>query len=107
MARQSNISIDQGTTFTLTVEALDEDGEPLDLTGYTATAQIRKHYAAANSIDFTTEVGDTSILLTLDSTLTSNVDAGRYVYDVVITSDANVVSRIAEGICTITPMVTR
>jgi hypothetical protein len=33
--------------------------------------------------------------------------AGRYVYDVEIISAANVISRLVEGIATVTPEVTR
>jgi len=36
-----------------------------------------------------------------------NREAGRYVYDVETTSGSGVVSRIVEGIITVTPEVTR
>jgi hypothetical protein len=38
---------------------------------------------------------------------TANLSAGRYVYDLKITSPANVVSRVVEGIVTVLPSVTR
>ena len=45
--------------------------------------------------------------LTLSSSATGSLTAGRYVYDVEITSDAAVVSRVVEGIVTVNPQVTR
>jgi hypothetical protein len=108
LARQSNISIDQGTDYTLSLTVEDDDGETLSLAGYTANAQIRKHYMSANSIDFIAEIQDnTAILLTLTPTQTVNVEPGRYVYDVEIRSPANTVTRVVEGICTIRAEVTR
>ena len=45
--------------------------------------------------------------MSLNADETSNIVAGRYVYDVEITSSANVTSRIVEGIVTVTPEVTK
>ena len=42
MATKANISIDQGTTFTTEILLTDDNGDPLDLSAYTANAQIRK-----------------------------------------------------------------
>ena len=108
MARQTNISVDQGTDYLLTLTVEDDDGETLSLAGYTANGQIRKHYASVNSIAFTAEIQDnTAILLSLTPAQTSNADPGRYVYDVEITSPANTVTRVVEGICTIRAQVTK
>jgi hypothetical protein len=43
----------------------------------------------------------------MTSANTSNLTPGRYVYDVIITSSANVVTRVVEGIVTVLPSVTR
>ena len=43
MAALSNIYIDQGSDFTTTISLTDSNGDVLNLTGYTALAQIRKH----------------------------------------------------------------
>ncbi len=47
------------------------------------------------------------ISVSMGSTLTSTLKPGRYVYDVVITSGANVPTRVLEGQLEITPSVTR
>ena len=109
MATKANITVDQGTTFSTTINLTDENGDPIDLTDYTGRSQMRKHYTSSNSVSFTVSLGGTSgvVSLGLTSSQTANLTPGRYVYDVEVVSSANVVSRIVEGIVTITPEVTR
>ena len=40
MATKANLVIDQGTTFTTTITITDDDGDVIDLAGYTGAAQI-------------------------------------------------------------------
>jgi hypothetical protein len=109
MATKANIIIDQGTTFSTTINLTDEDELPVNLTGYTGDAEIRKHYTSSNSQSFSVSLGGIAgtIVLSLTALQTANLAAGRYVYDVEITSSSNTVSRIVEGIVTVTPEVTR
>lgn len=109
MATKTNLTIDQGATFSSIITITDEDGDIVDLTGYTGASQLRKHYTSSNSTAFsvsiTANTGEVS--LSLSANQTSNLVAGRYVYDVEITNSSNVVSRVLEGIITVTPNVTR
>ena len=109
MATKANIIIDQGTTFSTVINLADENGDPIDLTGYTGDSEMRKHYSSSNSQSFNVSLGGANgtVTLSLTSTQTANLVAGRYVYDVEVTSSSNVVSRIVEGIVTVTPEVTR
>lgn len=109
MATKANIIIDQGTTFSTIINLTDDNGDPIDLTGYTGDSEMRKHYSSSNSTSFGVSLGgvDGTVVLTLSANQTSNLTPGRYVYDVEVTSGANVVSRIVEGIVTVTPEVTR
>lgn len=109
MATKANIIIDQGTTFLTTINLTDDDQNPIDLTGYTGDAEIRKHYTSSNSQSFSVSLGGAqgTVVLSLTALQTANLAAGRYVYDVEVTSSSNTVSRIVEGIITVTPEVTR
>jgi hypothetical protein len=109
MATKANIIIDQGTTFSTVINLTDDNGDPIDLTGYTGDSEMRKHYTSSNSQSFSIALGGNTGTVTLSLTAgqTANLVAGRYVYDVEVTSGANVVSRIVEGIVTVTPEVTR
>jgi hypothetical protein len=107
MATKANINIDQGTTFTTSVSLTDESGSPLDLTAYTANAQIRKWYTSSNSVSFNTELVDGNIVLSLNANTSALLVAGRYVYDVIVRDGSNNVTRVVEGIVTVNPRVTR
>jgi hypothetical protein len=108
MATKANLVIDQGSTFSTDLTLNDENGDPLSLNGYTANSQIRKWYTSLTpSASFTANVDTAGIItLSLTANQTSNLVAGRYVYDVEI-QDGSVVSRIVEGIVTVTPQVTK
>lgn len=111
MGAKANIIIDQGTDFSTSITVTDDNGNAQDLTGYTGSAQIRKHYNSSTATDFTVAFGAPRsagiVELTLGRTLTANLESGRYVYDVELTSAANTTSRLIEGIVTVTPQVTR
>lgn len=107
MATKSNIIIDQGSTYSLWIDLLDSNNAALDVTGYTANAQIRKYYSSNLIENFTTSLSDGVLILSLTSTQTANIESGRYVYDVELIDDANSTIRILEGVVTITPEVTR
>lgn len=110
MATKANLIIDQGTSYYTSITIADEVGNVFDLTDYTGAAQMRKHYTSSNSTNFTVTLGGANgtVGLALSANATANLTAGRYVYDVELTSTASgEVSRILEGIVTITPNVTR
>ena len=109
MATKANLVIDQGATFSTDITLQDVNGDFLQLGGYTANSQIRKWYTTANaSAVFTVSTNSYSGTLTLSLTAnqTSDLTSGRYVYDVTLSS-GSVVSRVIEGIVTVTPKVTR
>ncbi|OUX54452.1 MAG: hypothetical protein CBE47_01060 [Pelagibacteraceae bacterium TMED287] len=112
MATLSNIFIDQDATFTTTVTVNDSTGSALNLTGYTAVAQIRKTYlsssATSMTVAFATDRSTGQITLSLTATQTGALKAGRYVYDLAITtSDSATTTRVIEGVATVNPSVSR
>jgi len=107
MSAKANIVIDQGSTFSTEINLTDENGFPMNLGDYTANSQMRKWYTSANpTAVFTTEIVDGTVMLSLSATETANISAGRYVYDIELTT-GNTITRIVEGIVTVTPEVTR
>lgn len=109
MAIKANLFVDQGATFATKLVLNDANGVPVDLTGYSAAGQIRKHYTSSNSTSFSVSLSaDTgSVVLSLTANSTANLVAGRYVYDVELTDTTGRISRIIEGIVTVSPNVTR
>ena len=110
MAIIANIYIDQGTDYSITVDVTDSAGDVLNLSGYTASAQIRKTYSSSTiSETFSTSLAEATgqVTLSLTDTQTSGLSSGRYVYDLNITSSGGNTSRVIEGQAIVTPGVTR
>lgn len=110
MAAYAELIVDQGSTFnTILTLADDNTNLPIDVAGYLINANIKKsYYSVNNTAVFTSTINDSAngnVTISLSSGITSNIKAGRYVYDVKVTSPANVVTRIVEGILTVTPRV--
>ena len=67
----------------------DSTGDTLlNMSGYTASAQIRKTYSSSTaSATFGTSIAEATgqVTLTLDDTQTTALESGRYVYDMNIT----------------------
>jgi hypothetical protein len=107
MSTKANLTLDQGSTFSTTLNLTDDDGDPMSLTGFTATAAMKRWYTSNTATVFNTSINTVagSITLELDANTTSLLWPGRYVYDVDITDGVSI-SRIVEGIITVTPAVT-
>ena len=118
MATYSNLFLDQGESFTFNVD-LDvvTTGNNADITNFTAAGSVRKTYASSTRSAAFSIVGGTSGLTTftsddktlavsLTSTQTSDLKAGRYVYDIEIRNGANI-TRVLEGQLEVSPRVTR
>ena len=111
MATISNIFIDQGADFSTTVTISDSNGDALDLTSYTALAQVRKTYDSTTSTSFSATFNSDrttgKITISLTNSQTSNLEAGRYVWDLKITDSSSTMTRVVEGIATVNPSVSR
>ena len=111
MAAVANLRIDQGASFSSDVTVTNSDGNAVDLSGYTAEAKLANaHGSSANTTITTTIAGDATtgiISLSLTDSQTAALDApARYVYDVYITKTADsTVTRVIEGIITVSPKV--
>ncbi len=110
MASISNIFIDQGATFTTTVTVTDANGDAVSLSGYSVAAQIRKTFLSSTATAFTATISNASsgeITISLTPTQTAALEAGRFVYDVLITASGGTKTRVVEGQVTVNPSVTR
>ncbi len=108
MAQKINIVIDQGTTFASSFNLRDTGGNALDLTEFTGESQMRKHYTSSTAYAFGLQLSNDGVVtLTMANTVTSTITPGRYVYDIRLVDTANNVSRVIEGVVTVTPSVTR
>ena len=109
MAAKAYPTIDQGADFIFTFELSDDNDEPIDLTGYTGVAVMRKHYSSLTGFDFDVDINESlgEVTLTMNAYTTSTITPGRYVYDCEVTDIDGKVSRIVEGIVTVTARVNK
>tara|TARA_Y100000389_G_C17471490_1_gene531697 strand:+ start:28992 stop:29318 length:327 start_codon:yes stop_codon:yes gene_type:complete len=108
MAAVHNLYIDQGTHFSAEVVIFDDFNTAWNLTGYTGEAKLKKSYYSSTAHDFNVAIGsDGKITLSMTSAITTDIEQGRYVYDVVISSTGGTKTRVIEGVATINPGVTK
>ena len=111
MAAYTDLTIDQGADFETTFDLIGDDGEPINITGFQFTGQIRKSYYSTNptanlSISIVS-ANNGNTIIRLNASNTANIISGRYVYDIKMKDTSNLVSRVVEGIVTVTPQVTK
>jgi len=110
VSSRADIVIEQGTDFSLTLNLMDDNGDIVPLAGYSPAATMRRWYTSRTSHSFgvTTDPSAGTITLTMPATETALLGSGRHVYDVELTDiAANVVTRVLEGIVTVSPSVTK
>lgn len=111
MAAYAELTFDQGTDFLGVITLSNDDGTTLNVANSTFLCQIRKSYystnVAANLIMTIVDAANGQVSLSLDAANTANIKAGRYLYDIRRTDASNVVTRLVEGIVTITPQVSK
>lgn len=110
MAAFSEITIEQGSTFISTLTVQDTNADAINLYAYTANSQMRKSYYSSTAYTINATITGTAngeITISMAAANTATLSPGRYVYDVIITSPTDAVSRVVEGIVTVLPGVTR
>jgi len=102
-----NITIEKGTYFENTFTINNSDGTPLNLTGYSAVAKIKKYPSSPTSHPFsiTITANTGKIQVSMGHTTTASLSEGRNYYDIVITSGGGTKSRVIEGMALVTPSI--
>lgn len=109
MAVTANLYIDAGTDYENTITVIGSNGSPLNLDGYTLKSQMRKSYTSSTFFNITVTIVDAEngqIKLSLTSTQSELIPAGRWLYDVEITLNGYK-TRVVEGIVVVTPQITQ
>ena len=110
MAIIQNITIDQDCDFTETLTVKDSTGTVVDLSNETITSTMRKTYSSATAYSFTTakvSATDGTCTITLTDAVTTNLEVGRYVWDLTTNDSSGLITRRIEGRATVTPSVSR
>lgn len=108
-----DITIEQGSDYSLGLVLRNSDNTLMDLTGYSARAQLRpKKDSTVLTASFVCAVSspatDGAITMSLSNAVTAGITAGTYYYDLEVhTSNDSYVRRIIEGKAKIRQEVTR
>jgi len=111
----TDLQIPQGATYSQVINwKTGSTPTFVNTTGFSARIQLRTSYTAASaSLELTTANSRISITnagvitLSLTATETAALAAGRYVYDLEMVSSGGLVTRLLEGVVTVSPEVTR
>ena len=112
MATYVELYMDQGATFNNTLNITDDiSGAKVNIAGYLVRSQMRRSYysanATANIVCTIVDAANGAILMSLPSSNTSNIKAGRYLFDVETVDTGGTTTRILEGLITVSPEITR
>lgn len=109
MSGKYNIVAEQGATFNLNFR-VETDGVAWDLSDYTFAMQVRRSASATTTLLNITSAAMTSlghVSVTVSAATMTDVPAGRWVYDIELTSSGDEVTRILEGRFIVTAEVTQ
>lgn len=112
-----NILIEQGSVFNFDLVYKDDEGTPINLTGYKARMQVRRRYSSDEAlISLSSDAGSITLggaLGTIhaeaSAQVTKNLDIKQGVYDLELIPPAGEADafRLVRGAVTVTPEVTR
>ena len=107
----SNIIIDAGADFNQIFTLEGSNNSALNLSGYSATAKMKKHPASLNdTATFSVSIVNAQLgqlKISLGSATTKDIKPGRYSYDILLVSNAGIKSRVIGGSAIVTAGVTR
>lgn len=110
-----NFIVPQGVSYPVRMRWLTAPGVPVDLTGATVRAQLRRAFSdPAPAISCTSEDGSAFLSagtgffgFDLTPAATSAIAAAKYFYDIEVTLPSGDVTRAMQGTITLTPEVTK
>ena len=103
-----NITIKRGADYTVDVIVAEDDEAPIDLSGWTAEAQVREFPESNEAESFTCSVDVAGIHLTMPRSTVDRLGYTQGKYDLFITDpDNSSRTRLIHGIAYVIPEVTR
>lgn len=94
-----NLIIHKGLPFEETFFLSAEDGGGLNLTGSSVVAKLKKHPTASTSYPFSTTItiADSSVKVSMASSITASLPSGRCVYDMILTNQLGTITKVVQG----------
>lgn len=108
----SNLVIYTGTDFDQTFVLEDtQSNSVMDLTGYSGCAQMKRYESSLKTADFTVTFSNDRttgrVTISMNSTTTNGLKAGKYFYDLLLNSPTGTTTRAVEGTVLVKKSITR
>jgi len=108
----SNLVIYTGTDFSQTFVLEDtQSNSVMNLTGYSGCAQMKRYESSLKTADFTVEFSNDRttgrVTISMNSTTTNGLKAGKYFYDLLLNSPTGTTTRAVEGTVLVKKSITR
>ena len=111
MASFLELYCDQGTDYSIKLDLTNDDGSSINVQNYVFNSSVRKsYYSQSITANLTISILDSAngtVRLSMNAATTANIKSGRYLYDVKMAKPDNTVSRVLEGIITVSPQITK
>lgn len=110
-AGYAELFLDQGMDFRHTIYLSDDvTNAAVNIYGYTVTSHLKRSYfsqnVSGNIICTIVDASNGEVQLHMNSANTSNLKAGRYVYDIITYDSGGTPNKVLEGIIHVAPTVT-
>ena len=95
-----NITINSGADYIQEYDMFETGGRIIDLSNYSAKAQLRKHRGSSTAVSFTVGFPNRTegkIKLSIPSWTTARLKPGRYIYDILFTKPNGTIEIVLEG----------
>lgn len=109
MTSRANLYIDQGTDFSVDIDIYADDGTILDISNSSFAGDARKVFSSTKTFSFAMNKigpGQGKLEISLYANTSADIIPGKYQYDIIMTSDLNVKSKILEGLVFIVATMT-
>ena len=108
----ANLVIHTGTDFEQTFVLEDDLTDlPLNLTGYSGCAQLKRYESSSKTVDFVVgfENNRTTgrVNVSIAATVSATIKPGKYFYDLLLRNAAGTITRVVEGTALVKKSVTR
>lgn len=106
----NDLTIEQGTDWNETLTLSNDDGSAINVAGYVFTGAIKTSYYTSTilaNLSFSFINAAAGIVqISLNAATTSNIEAGTFVYDVLMLDTSNTTTKIMTGLFRLNPTAT-
>jgi hypothetical protein len=110
MTARANLYIDQGIDFSVDLEIFSDGGEDLSISNHTFRGDAKKVFSSSGpAFEFDVSYVPNStnrVEIRLSANTSVGIEPGKYQYDIVMISPANVRTKILEGLVFIVATIT-